>query len=86
MVCQPPPADRAGTKSELVTGKQPVGDADFFEVVHAGNALALSCLALASAGKSMLARMAMIAMTTNNSIRVKALTVSFLICFINFIC
>ena len=44
------------------------------------------CLAFASAGKSMLARMAIIAMTTSSSIKVNAPMVIFLSCFIIIVC
>jgi len=45
-------------------------DANLSLVVHTGNRLCF-CLALASAGNSMAARMAMMAITTSNSISVK---------------
>ena len=46
-------------------------DRDLAEIVETGNAAGFS-LARANAGSSIAARMAMIAMTTSNSIRVKA--------------
>jgi len=72
VVCQPTshPVEGISDFAFLVIGVHHPSQTNLPTVTHAGNGLRLD-FALDSAGNNMAARMAMMAMTTNNSTKVK---------------